>query len=152
MQEDFAPFEQDRDGYSLSTDRARLDIAVIHAFFRNESYWALNITLPQLDRALARSLVIGVYAPDGQMAAFARVVTDYAVFAYLRDVFTLPAHRGKGLATWLATAIRLHPEMQTVSTWMLATRDAHAVYERAGYKLVPHPEYYMSVPKPNPAP
>jgi DNA-binding transcriptional LysR family regulator len=71
---------------------------VIHAFFRDESYWAPNITLPQLDRALARSLVIGAYAPDGQIAAFARVVTDYVVFAYLRDVFTLPAHRGKGLA------------------------------------------------------
>jgi GNAT superfamily N-acetyltransferase len=150
MLEDFAPFEQEKDGYILSTDGSRLDIAVIHAFFRDESYWAPNITLAQLDRALARSLVIGVYAPDGQMAAFARVVTDYAVFAYLRDVFTLPAHRGKGLATWLATAIRLHPEMQTISTWMLATRDAHSVYERAGYKLVPHPEYYMNVPKPGP--
>jgi len=67
------------------------------------------------------------------------------VFAYLRDVFTLPHHRGKGLATWIATAVREHPELVTVSSWMLATRDAQAVYEKAGYRAVPHPEYYMSL-------
>lgn len=148
MPEDFAPFERQQDGYTLSTDRSRLDAAAIHAFFREQSYWARDMTRPQLDRALAFSLVVGIYAPDGTMAAFARVVTDYAVFAYLRDVFTLPAHRSRGLAVWLATAVREHPELSTVSTWMLATRDAHSVYERAGYKRVPHPEYYMSVHKP----
>jgi GNAT superfamily N-acetyltransferase len=122
MTEDFASFEQERDGYTLSTDRARLD---------------------------AGALPVVIYTADGQLAAFGRVVTDYAVFAYLRDVFTLPAHRRKGLATWIATAIREHPELATVSTWMLATRDAHAVYERAGFRPVPHPEYYMSIPKPD---
>lgn len=147
MPEDFAPFELEKDGYVLSTDRSRLDVAAIHAFFRDESYWAKEITMEQLDRALGRSLAVGVYGPDGQMAAFGRVVTDYAVFAYLRDVFTLPVHRGRGLAIWLAVAIRQHPELQTVSNWMLSTRDAHSVYERAGFKAVPHPEYYMTVPK-----
>ena len=148
MAPDIPPFERQRDGYTLSTDRARLDVGAIHGFLANDSYWARNIDHAQLHRALSGSLPIGVYGPDGAMAAFARVVTDYAVFAYLRDVFTLPAHRGKGLATWIAIAIREHPELAGVSTWMLATRDAHAVYEKAGYRPVPHPEYYMSVTRP----
>lgn len=147
MAPDILPFEQQRDGYTLSTDRARLDVGAIHGFLANDSYWARDIDPALLGRALSGSLPIGVYAPDGTMAAFARVVTDYAVFAYLRDVFTLPAHRGRGLATWIATAIREHPELATVTTWMLATRDARAVYERAGFRPVPHPEYYMSLPK-----
>jgi GNAT superfamily N-acetyltransferase len=149
MTQDFASFEQERDGYTLSTDRARLDAAAVHSFLVSDAYWARDLSRPNLERALAGSLPVGIYTPDGQLAAFGRVVTDYAVFAYLRDVFTLPAHRGKGLATWVATAIREHPELATVSTWMLATRDAHDVYERAGYQPVPHPEYYMSVPKPD---
>jgi GNAT superfamily N-acetyltransferase len=147
MAPDFPPFEQQRDGYTLSTDRLRLDVGAIYGFLTKDSYWAQHISPGQLARALLGSLPIGVYASDGTMAAFGRVVTDYAVFAYLRDVFTLPAHRGRGLATWIATAVREHPELATVSSWMLATRDAQALYEKAGYRPVPHPEYYMSLPK-----
>ena len=147
MAPDFPPFEQQRDGYTLSTDRARLNVGAIYAFLTKDSYWAQHISPGQLARALCGSLPIGVYASDGTMAAFGRVVTDYAVFAYLRDVFTLPAHRGRGLATWIATAIREHPELATVSSWMLATRDAQALYQKAGYRPVPHPEYYMSLPR-----
>jgi GNAT superfamily N-acetyltransferase len=148
MLRDLPVFERHNDGYTLSTDRARLDPAAIHAFLRHESYWARGIALPQFERALAGSLPIGIFAPDGSMAAFGRVVTDFAVFAYLRDIFTLLPHRGRGLAVWLATAIREHPELATVTSWMLATRDAHSVYARAGFRPVPHPEYYMSLPKP----
>ncbi|WP_431324073.1 GNAT family N-acetyltransferase [Rhizobium sp. YTU87027] len=133
--------------YVLSTDRGRLDVAAIHAFLANDSYWAQGLTLEQLQRALDHSLVIGIYAPDGSLAGFGRVVTDYGMFAYLRDVFTLPIHRGKGLASWLASEIRNHPELVTVTSWMLATKDAHAVYEKAGYRPAPHPENYMTVPK-----
>lgn len=149
MTEDFASFEQERDGYTLSTDRARLDATALHGLLVRHAYWARDLSKARLERALAGSLPVAIYTADGQLAAFGRVVTDYAVFAYLRDVFTLPAHRRKGLATWIATAIREHPELATVSTWMLATRDAHAVYERAGFRPVPHPEYYMSIPKPD---
>jgi GNAT superfamily N-acetyltransferase len=141
-------FERQRDGFVLSTDRDRLDIPVIHGFLTKDAYWAKGLDRLTLDRALAGSLPIGVYAADGSLAGFGRVVTDYAMFAYLRDVFTLPAHRGHGLATWLAIVIREHPELSTVRTWMLATRDAHAVYAKAGYQPVPHPEYYMSVLQP----
>jgi len=145
-------FSAHRDGYVLSTDPERIDLDVVHGFLANDSYWARGLDLDVLKRALDHSLVIGIYAPDGTMAAFARVVTDYAMFAYLRDVFTLPTHRGKGLASWLALEIRNHPELATVSTWMLATQDAHAVYEKAGYRPVPHPGNYMTVPKLTKAP
>ncbi len=136
------------DGYSLSTDRARIDIDVVDRFLTDEAYWTDGLPRPVLERALAGSLPMGLYAPDGAMAGFARLVTDHAVFAYLRDVFVLPTHRGRGLAPWLALTIRSHPELATVTSWMLATRDAHAVYAKAGYAPVPHPEYYMTVPKP----
>lgn len=132
------------DGYVLTTDRAALDPELIHDFLSREAYWIKDMSRDRLDRALAGSLPMAVLAPDGTMAGFARLVTDYTVFAYLRDVFTLPAHRGRGLATWLALTIRSHPELSGVSTWMLATRDAHGVYARAGYRPVPHPERYMT--------
>lgn len=125
------------DGYSLSTDRSRLDLDLIARFLAEEAYWSSGMPRPLLERALSGSLPIGIYAPDGAMAGFGRVVTDFAVFAYLRDVFVLRAHRGKGLSVWLARDIRNHPELATVTTWMLATRDAHAVYAKAGYAPVP---------------
>ena len=143
-----AIFSVRRDDYVLSTDQARIDIGVVHGFLANDSYWARGLDPDVLKRALDHSLLIGIYAPDGTMAAFARVVTDYAMFAYLRDVFTLPAHRGKGLASWLALEIRNHPELATVGSWMLATQDAHSVYEKAGYRPAPQPGNYMTVPKP----
>jgi len=136
------------DGYVLSTDRARIDLGVVEDFLAERAYWSTGLPRPVLERALAGSLPMGLYAPDGSMAGFGRLVTDYAVFAYLRDVFVLPAHRGRGLATWLASEIRNHPALATVTTWMLATRDAHGVYAKAGFAAVPHPEYYMSLRKP----
>lgn len=136
------------DGYRLTTDRSAIDIAEVARFLAEEAYWSGGMERPLLERALAGCLPMAVIAPDGSMAGFARLVTDYTVFAYLRDVFVLKTHRGKGLAGWLAEVIRTHPELATVTTWMLATRDAHEVYARAGYRPVPHPDYYMSVPKP----
>lgn len=148
MTQDFPPVTWTRaDGYSLSTDRSRLDLDRIERFLTEEAYWSKGLPRPLLERALANSLPFGLYAPEGAMVGFGRLVTDYATFAYLRDVFVLPDHRGRGLSVWLATQIRSHPELATVTTWMLATRDAHAVYAKAGFAPVPHPEYYMSLPK-----
>lgn len=142
---DIAPQSWRReDGYVLTTDRSRLDLDVIHGFLSGEAYWSAGMSRAVLERALSASLPMAVLAPDGSIAGFARLVTDYTVFAYLRDVFTLPQHRGKGLAAWLALTIRSHPELVSVSNWMLATRDAHGVYARAGYRPVPHPEWYMT--------
>jgi len=140
-------FEVQRNGYLLSTDLTRIDQEAVFDFLANDSYWARSLRRDQFQKALENSLVIGIHAPDGALAGFARVVTDYAIFAYLRDVFTLPAHRGHGLASWLAIEIRNHPDLASVTSWMLATKDAHAVYEKAGYRAAPHPEYYMTVPK-----
>jgi GNAT superfamily N-acetyltransferase len=137
-------FEARRDGYLLTTDRARVDVTAVHRFLAEESYWAPGVSLETVIAALDGSLPVSVLTPDGRLAAFGRVITDYAMFAYLRDVYCLTEFRGRGLASWLATEIRNHPALASVSTWLLATRDAHAVYERAGYKSVPHPEYYMS--------
>lgn len=151
MIETLAPMTWTRaDGYSLSTDRARIDVDLVARFLAEDAYWSKGMPRPMLQRALAGSLPVGVYAPGGVMVGFGRVVTDCTVFAYLRDVFVLPAHRGQGLSVWLAREIRNHPELASVTTWMLATRDAHAVYAKAGYAAVPHPENYMSVPKPTP--
>lgn len=105
-----AIFEITRDGYVLSTDPARVNFDLVHGFLARDSYWAQGMTADRLKRALSHSLPVGVYAPDGSMAAFARLVTDYAVFGYLRDVFTVEDHRGRGLASWIATEIRRHPE------------------------------------------
>ncbi|MET1416605.1 GNAT family N-acetyltransferase [Roseibium sp. HPY-6] len=136
-----------KDGYTLSTDQDRIDLEVLADFLKNDAYWSNGLPEAVLKRALAGSLVMGVYTPDGRMVGFARLVTDCAVFAYLRDVFVLPMERGKGLAVWMARQIRDHPDLATISTWMLATKDAHQVYKKAGYRPVKHPEWYMTVPK-----
>jgi len=137
--------EWTRDGYRLTSDRGLIDLDAVHAYLAEESWWARGLSRERLERAIAGSLPFAIRAPDGAFAGFARVVTDYAVFAYLRDVFVLPAHRGRGLATWVALAIREHPELTGVATWMLASTDTQALYERAGYSRDPHPERYMRV-------
>lgn len=141
-------FEANYKGYTLTTDRRRVDLAKVHRFLAEEAYWARGVARDVLARAIEGSLPISIFAPDGDLAAFGRIITDDAMFAYLRDVFCLPEHRGKGLATWMALEIRNHPALRTVTTWMLSTRDAHAVYEKAGYRPHPHPEYLMRLPKP----
>ncbi len=135
------------DGYTLSTDRTRLDVDAVERFLCEDAYWTTGHARQTLERALAGSLVMGAYAPDATFAGFARLVTDCAIFAYMRDVFVMPDHRSKGLATWMALAIRDHPDLETVSTWMLATADAHGVYEKAGFQRAPHPEWYMTLPR-----
>jgi len=142
-----APFTERRDdGYTITTDRDRIDADRVFAFLVEEAYWAADLTRPVFDRAMAASVPIVALAPNGALAAYARVVTDLAVFAYVRDVFTLTEHRGRGLAAWLCLALRRHPDLVTITTWMLATRDAHAVYAKAGYRPVDTPDWYMRVP------
>jgi GNAT superfamily N-acetyltransferase len=132
-----------RDGYEISTDRARLDLDAIHAFLANESSWAQGIDRKVVETAIAWSVPFGLYAPDGRLAGFARVVTDAAMFAYLRDVFILEAHRGRGLARWLVDSICAHPDLAAVRTWLLSTSDAHGLYEQSGFRPVRHPEHFM---------
>jgi GNAT superfamily N-acetyltransferase len=102
--------EWQRGDYVISTDKTRLDLAVIYHFLTT-SYWAKDISLERMQRALEHSLVFGIYRHD-QQVGFARLVTDYATFAYLDDVFILEPFRGQGLSTWLLNVILAHPDVQ----------------------------------------
>src|SRR6476646_6843423 len=107
--------EWHRESFTISTDRARLDREAIHAFLQT-SYWALEISREIVDRSIENSLCFGVYE-TGRQVGFARVVSDFATFAYLADVFVIPSHRGRGLSTWLVEVIRAHPNLQNLRRW-----------------------------------
>ena len=132
-------------GYVLSTDPARLDITTIHRWLSEESYWARHIPRPTVERAIANSLNFGLYAPDGQLAGFARVISDYTTFAWLCDVFVLEEHRGQGLSKWLMQQVLAHPELQHLRRYMLGTWDAHGLYQQFGYTPVARPERLMEI-------
>ncbi len=133
--------------FIISTDQAKLQVPVIHGFLANASYWAKNVPLAIVEKAIANSLCFGVYE-DEQQIGFARVTTDYATFAYLADVFILESHRGRDLAKWLMTCIVSHPELQGLRRWMLATRDAHGLYEQYGFHPLEKPERFMELHHP----
>jgi GNAT superfamily N-acetyltransferase len=120
------------DGYTLSTDPARLDLHAIHRFLSVESYWAQGRTYETVCQTVAHSLCFGVYAPEGALVGLARVITDYAIVAWLADVFILPGHRGRALGKWLIETIVAYPPLAGVRRFMLATADAHELYRRYG--------------------
>jgi len=136
--------------FTVSTDPTRLDIALIHCYLAHDSYWALNIPLETVQRAIAHSLNFGLYAPDGRQAGFARVVTDKATFAWLCDVFVLPEFRGRGLSKQLMQEVWDHPELQGLRRQLLATLDAHGLYRQFGFQELAAPERYLEVRRPNP--
>lgn len=106
--------------YTISTDKSRLNIALIHQFLSQESYWAQNVPLDVVERSISNSLCFGVYQSTNQVG-FARVITDQATFAYLADVFILPEHRGLGLSKQLIETISNWPTLQGLRRWVLAT-------------------------------
>lgn len=128
--------------YTISTDKSRLDIPLIHQFLSQHSYWAPNIPLELVERSIDNSLCFGVYLGDAQVG-FARVISDQATFAYLADVFILPDHRGKGLSKWLVKTISDWPTLQGLRRFLLATRDAHTLYEQFGFTAIDQPDVYM---------
>lgn len=128
--------------YIIDTDKSRLDVPLIHQFLSQESYWALNIPLEIVERSIANSLCFGVYQQT-QQVGFARVITDQATFAYLSDVFILPEHRGKGLSKLLVQTISDWPTLQGLRRWLLATNDAHRLYEQFGFTALDQPDVYM---------
>lgn len=130
-----------RGEYVISTDKERLDLSVIHHFLTT-SYWAAGIPIETVQRSLEHSLAFGVYKED-QLVGFARVITDYATFAYIGDVFVLEAFRGQGLSKWLMEVVVAHPELQGFRRWILLTRDAHELYKKYGFIPVQSPERYM---------
>lgn len=138
------------DGFRISTNPVELDVAVIHHYLAEESYWAKNISREVVERGIANSLNFGLYAPDGQQAGFARVVTDRATFAWLCDVFVLPAFRGQGLSKWLMAVVWAHPDLQGLRRQLLATLDAHGLYTQFGFAPLQTPDRFLEVRRLNP--
>ncbi|GAA4014334.1 GNAT family N-acetyltransferase [Hymenobacter fastidiosus] len=137
-------------GFTISTDPARLDVAAIHAYLAQESYWATGIPRETVQRAIDHSLSFGLYAPDGRLAGFARVVTDTATFAWLCDVFVLAEFRGQGLSKWLLEQVWAHPELQGLRRRLLATLDAHGLYTRFGFAPLAAPDRFLEIRQPDP--
>ena len=129
----------------ISTDMSRLDIDLIHRFLSNESYWARKRTLEQTKTAIENSICFGLYRGERQIG-FGRVVSDKATFAYVGDVFILDEFRGRGLSKVLMTAMLEHPELQGLRRWVLATKDAHGLYEQFGFTTLKFPERWMERP------
>ena len=132
---------------TIDSDPARLDLDVIHGFL-TASYWSPGISRALVERAVRNSVCFGVYE-EGRQVGFARVITDQATFAYLADVFILEAHRGKGLAKALMSAIVADPRLQGLRRWVLATRDAHKLYERYGFTPLAKPQRFMELHQPD---
>lgn len=138
-----------RDGYLISTDRARIDIDAVHGYL-SRAYWSEGIPRETVARAIAGALNFGIYTephPVGaqpvapsrspiQQVGGARVITDCATFAYLADVFVLEEHRGHGLGIWLMECVAAHPSLQGLRRWLLGTRDAHTLYEKTGWTRI----------------
>lgn len=137
-------YEQTRaDGLILSTNPALLDLTTVHHWLSVESYWAQGRTMETLARAIANSLCFGVYR-DGRQIAFARVVTDYATYGWLCDVFVDSLARGDGTGKWLVESVLAHPDLRGLRRIMLATRDAHELYRRyGGFDSLPNPDIWM---------
>ena len=135
-----------RGHYQISTDRSQLNTPLIHEYLSNSAYWATGRSLDAVARSIENSLCFGLYeisADQQQQIGFARVVTDYATFAWLADVFVLEEFRGQGLAKWLIEVIVTDPQLQGFRRWLLATRDAHELYRRFGFKELSEPARWM---------
>ncbi len=140
--------EVHKDNFTISTDPARLDVDAICDFL-TRAYWALGRPRKRTERALANSLVFGLYKGEKQIG-LARVVSDYAVFAYLCDVFIHEEYRTHGLGKWLIETVMSHPDLQGLRRWTLATHDAHGLYRQFGWEDLHEPEKWMEILRPFP--
>ena len=130
------------ESFHISTALKDIDIPLVHRFLSEQSYWAKNIPLSLVKKSLEHSLCFGGFIGTSQVA-FARVVSDYATFANLVDVFVLPEHRGKGFGNALMQSVLAHKELQGLRRFTLATSDAHALYRRFGFTPLANPESFM---------
>lgn len=126
---------------SVSTDKTKLNVPFIQNFLK-DIYWAAGRTIEEVQTTIDASFCFGIYLDDKQIG-FARVITDYVVFAYMMDVFIDESHRGKGYSSILIKAMMNEPQLQQVRIWRLATSDAHFLYEKFGFQLLAHPEKMM---------
>lgn len=140
-------YEWQRGDYTISTDKQRLDINVIHGFL-TRAYWSTGIPRETVERALEHSVSFGLYKGQEQIG-LARVVTDYATFAYIADVFILEPYRGQGLSKWLMETIMAHPDLQGFRRWILTTKDAHGLYQQFGFNPPRFPERFLEILEPD---
>ena len=134
--------ERRRGDFLISTDRARIDLDVVHGFLTN-CYWAKGIPRDVVARSIEHALCFGIYDGSGAQVGFARVISDFATIAYLGDVFVLDSHRGHGLGKWMMECIVQHPGLQGLRRWMLLTRDAHNLYSQFGFTALKAPDLWM---------
>lgn len=131
-----------KEEFCISTDHSMLDINAIHHFLSVDSYWSKNIPLEKVAAAAAGSLNFGLYH-QGRQIGYARIISDYCSIAYLGDVYVLPEYRGKGLSKWMMQTIISHPQLQGLRRWILATKDAHGLYQQFGFTPLAMPERWM---------
>ena len=135
--------EFQRGSYAISTDPARIDVDTVYDYLHNTAYWCLGRSREVVERSIEHSLSFGIYEGTEQ-AGFARVVTDYATFAWLCDVFVLEPYRGQGLGKWLIECVVAHPALQDLGIFVLATTDAHELYRRYGsFEVLDRPAKWM---------
>jgi GNAT superfamily N-acetyltransferase len=135
------------DEYTVSTDPAHLDRDAVYRYLHDEAYWSQGVARDIFERALDNSLNFTALRGT-QLAGFARVVTDRATFAWLCDVFVLPAHRGRGVSRRLMDAVMAHPDLASLRNFLLATRDAHGLYEKFGFTPLAEPQRWMVIRRP----
>ncbi|MBG0856643.1 GNAT family N-acetyltransferase [Streptomyces spinoverrucosus] len=134
------------EGYEISTETGRIDAERVHRWLSTDAYWAIGRSREQQDRAVAGSLNFGVYETvSGQQVAYARIITDMATFAWLCDVYVDPSVRGKGIGTALVEAVREHLRPHGLRRILLATHDAHGVYEKVGFEPLARPDEWMAL-------
>lgn len=138
-----------RGEFVVSTDPSLLDVPAIHRWLSEESYWVPGIPFDVVRHGIEGSLNFGLYADGGRQAGLARIITDYATFAYVCDVFVLDEYRGRGLGVWLMECVAAHPRLQGLRRWMLGTKDAHALYEKTGFTAPAAPERWMEKADPD---
>jgi len=143
------PYETTDGGYRLSDDPTRFDLSRAHAWIGGESYWAEGIPFETFARACANSLTVGAFAPSGEMAGMARVVTDRATFGWVCDVFVDEGHRGAGVGKKLMAYLKAHPDLQGFRRMHLATRDAHGLYAQYGFGPLTSVENWMEIRDPD---
>lgn len=132
----------------ISTNRADVNLDVVHAFLSLDAYWSKNIPFELVRKAVENSYCFSAFIEDRQVG-FARVISDGATFAYLCDVFTLPEFRGRGIGKRLMQSVQAHPELQGLRRWMLMTADAHKLYESYGFRVLAKPDRAMEISRPD---
>jgi GNAT superfamily N-acetyltransferase len=126
---------------TVSTDKNKLNVPFIQHFLK-DIYWAAGRTIEEVQTTIDASVCFGIYLNEKQIG-FARVITDYIVFAYVMDVFITPEHQGKGYSSILIKSMMNEPLLKNIQIWRLATTDAHFLYKKFGFTALEHPEKMM---------